>query len=322
MSQTQLSPTSIPRGYVAFKVSHPRSIDGNLNKPEWSAAPWTEDFVDIEGDKKPKPKFRTRAKMLWDDHNLYIAAEMEEPQVSATLTEHDSVIFHDNDFEVFLDPDGDNHLYSELELNALNTTWDLLLVKPYRAGGPPVDGFELKGLQTAVQVDGTLNDPEKGSKGWSTEMAIPWKALEQIAGCPCPPKDGDQWRINFSRVEWHYDVVDGKYVKVPNRSEDNWVWSPQGVVDMHRPEHWGILQFSSEASGDVAVHPHPGLEEKFALCRLWDAERAFRDKHGRWGTIAEIGFGEPGVKLELAGDLFEGRLGDYRIDQSLRFWKK
>ena len=71
-------------------------------------------------------------KMLWDDEALYIAAEIEEPHVWATITEHDAVIFQDPDFEVFLDPDGDNHNYAELELNAKNTTWDLLLTKPAR----------------------------------------------------------------------------------------------------------------------------------------------------------------------------------------------
>ena len=25
--------------------------------------------------------------------------------------------------------------------------------------------------------------------------------------------------------------------------EDNWVWSPQGLVDMHVPERWGVVQF-------------------------------------------------------------------------------
>src|SRR5437762_10018554 len=47
---------------------------------------------------------------------------------------------------------------------------------------------------------------------------------------------GDQWRVNFSRVEWRHEVLDGKYRKIPNLREDNWVWSPQGVIDMHRPE--------------------------------------------------------------------------------------
>ena len=122
-----LAPFPHPKGYVCHRATSPITIDGDLADAEWAAAPWTDAFVDIEGDKKPKPRFRTRVKMLWDDEALYIAAELEEPHVWATLTEHDAVIFHDNDFEVFLDPDGDNHLYGELELNALNTTWDLLL---------------------------------------------------------------------------------------------------------------------------------------------------------------------------------------------------
>ena len=42
--------------------------------------------------------------MLWDDQYLYIAAELQEPDEKATLTKHDSVIFHDNDFEVFIKP--------------------------------------------------------------------------------------------------------------------------------------------------------------------------------------------------------------------------
>src|SRR5262249_16446424 len=120
-----------PLAYVCYRAEKPIKIDGKLDDPAWDAAPWSDDFVDIEGDAKPKPRWKTRMKMLWDDECLYIAAEMEEPHLWATLTEHDSVIFRDNDFEVFLDPDGDNHNYAELELNALNTTWDLLLTKPY-----------------------------------------------------------------------------------------------------------------------------------------------------------------------------------------------
>ena len=52
-----------------------------------------------------------------------------------TLTERDSIIFHDNDFEVFVDSDSDNHQYYEIEISALNTVWDLRLVTPYRFGG-------------------------------------------------------------------------------------------------------------------------------------------------------------------------------------------
>jgi hypothetical protein len=34
--------------------------------------------------------------MLWDDQFFYVAAELAEPHVWATLDIHDSVIFHDN----------------------------------------------------------------------------------------------------------------------------------------------------------------------------------------------------------------------------------
>jgi len=183
-------------------------------------------------------------KMFWNEHGLWIGAEMEEPHLWATLTEHDSVIFHENDFEVFLDPDDDGELYLELEINALNTTWDLLLTKAYKKQGKPLDSFEVKGLQTAVSLRGTLNDPSDTDDGWSVEILLPWRSLREISNCPVPPNPGDRWRINFSRVQWHRTVEGGSYVKVPGRPEENWVWSPQGEIDMHVPENWGYLEFA------------------------------------------------------------------------------
>ena len=234
----------MPLTYRCPRTATPPKLTGAIDDPVWLAAPWTEDFVDIEGDAKPKPRHRTRAKMLWDDECLYIAAELEEPHVWATLTERDSVIFHDNDFEVFIDPDGDAKSYFELEVNALNTVWDLWLEIPYRDGGQADSAWSIHGLRTAVHIKGTLNDPSNIDEGWSVEIAIPWKALEDKAGMPCPPRVGDTWRINFSRVQWQTTTEEGRYVKVPNTPEDNWVWSPQAVIDMHQPEMWGFLEFA------------------------------------------------------------------------------
>src|SRR5215211_2068578 len=179
-----------PKGYICYRAPSAVRVDGKLDDDAWKAAPWTDAFVDIEGDRQPKPTFRTRVKMLWDDDNLYIAAELEEPHVWGTLKEHDAVIFHDNDFEVFLDPDGDNHLYGELEVNALNTTWDLLLTKPYKDGGHAVHAWEITGLRTAVKLDGTLNDPRDTDKGWTVEIKWPWKGLYELLNTkvtPLPP---------------------------------------------------------------------------------------------------------------------------------------
>jgi hypothetical protein len=309
----------LPKTYVAARAATPPSLDGRLTDPAWAAAAWTDDFEDIEGDAKPKPRFRTRVKMLWDAKCLYIGAQMEEPHVWGTLTEHDSVIFHDNDFEVFLDPDGDHHRYVELEMNALNTTWDLLLARPYLADGPPIDGFELKGLKTAVHIDGTLNDPKDTDRGWTAEIAIPWTALSQIAGCPCPPRTGDQWRINFSRVQWRHEIVDGQYRKVAGTKEDNWVWSPQGMVDMHRPDRWGILQFA--ATADVKPKPYPGRAEREALMKAWEAQRVYRQKHGKWArTAKQLGL-TSAVTFQTTDSQYQAALGDWRVDHEMRVWR-
>lgn len=277
-----------PNHYVAYRTTAPLLIDGKPDEEDWLAAPWTGDFVDITGEAGMPPRFRTRARMLWDETHFYFAAELEEPQLWATLTERDAVIFHDNDFEIFIDPDGDTHAYYELEFNALATVWDLMLLKPYRDGGPAVDGWDVRDLAVGVHVEGTLNEPGDTDQRWTVEVAIPWRAFNEIGRSGLLPKAGDQWRVNFSRVEWQVDVAEGRYVKkidpetgkhVP---EDNWVWSPQGAVNMHMPERWGYIQLSSVGAGEgtEAFVLDPNERVKWALRQLYYRQRAFFKEHG------------------------------------------
>jgi hypothetical protein len=232
-----------PLTYTCPRAAAPPIIDGRLDDAAWQAAPWTAYFVDIQGASQPNPRFQTRVKMLWDDDYLYIAAELQEPDVWGTLTQHDSVIFHDNDFEVFLNPSGDSRNYFEFEINALNTGWDLFLDKPYREGGKADNSWEIPGLKTAVRVDGTLNHPGDIDRGWTVEIAFPWSAFASRAPVT-RPAPGQEWRINFSRVEWRTRIENGRYVKLPGLREDNWVWSAQGVIDMHIPRYWGRVRFA------------------------------------------------------------------------------
>src|SRR3569623_2020841 len=72
---------SRPEGYVCARAKGAINIDGKLDEAVWAAAPWTHDFQDIEGKAKSVPRFRTRAKMLWDDNYFYVSAEHEKPHV-------------------------------------------------------------------------------------------------------------------------------------------------------------------------------------------------------------------------------------------------
>lgn len=283
----------VPRHYLCQRARTPLAIDGRLDDAAWQDAPWTDTFVDIEGDAKPRPKYKTRAKLLWDDQYLYVAAEIEEPHVWGTLTKHDVVIFQDNDFEVFIDPDGDSHEYYEFEMNALNTGWDLYLPKPYKDGGGADNSWDIPGLRTAVHVRGTLNNPADRDEGWTLEIAFPWKGFSrhsQRRGLA--PREGDQWRLGFSRVEWQVNISGGKYQKVPGTKEDNWIWSPQGIVDMHRPEKWGYLQFTTGTPGTAKFQPDETATARLALHRVYYAQRDFHAAQKRWAaSLEELGLG-------------------------------
>jgi hypothetical protein len=316
-----------PKGYVCYRATTPIQIDGRLDEESWKAAPWTDAFVDIQGDVRPRPRFQTRAKMLWDDTYFYVGALLEEPHVWGALTKHDSVIFQDNDFEIFIDPDGDNQEYYEIEINAINTEWDLFLKKAYRDGGPAIDAWEIPGLKTAVHVSGTLNNATDIDRSWSVEFAIPWKVLAEYAHCPAPPRDGDQWRVNFSRVEWRHEIVNGQYRKVPNTREDNWVWSPQGIVDMHRPERWGYVQFSTAAPGRATFRPDPAGPIRNRLMQIYYAQRAFFEENKRWATtLAELklpnalAIPEHRAKLAPTADGYEAVIDFKRSGGNLETW--
>jgi len=298
VSDLNLPPKPQPKEYICYRTPIPVTIDGIIDEDAWSAAAWTDFFQDIEGSAKPAPGLKTHAKLLWDDTNLYIAAEIEEPHVWATLKQRDTVIFYDNDFEVFIDPDGDTHAYYELEVNALGTAWDLLLLKPYRDGGPPVNGWDIAGLRVGTHINGTLNNPDDTDKGWTVELAIPLAALKECAKDASLPQPGDQWRIDFSRVEWRTVIENGNYRKEINPAtgkpfpEDNWVWSPQGRINMHMPEMWGYLQFSALVAGketDVWI-PDVDFEIKWALRTVYYAEFEYYLKNGTYSSnFAEIG---------------------------------
>lgn len=301
VGQPVMAPDSLlpfaPRTYVCYRTDQPLRIDGRLDEPAWQAAHWSEPFIDIEGPHRPSPPYQTHIKLLWDDTYLYIGADLEEPHLWATLTQRDTIIFYDNDFEVFIDPDGDTHTYYELEINALGTVWDLLLLKPYRDGGPALDAWDIRGLKAAVALDGTLNEPSDIDRGWTVELALPWTVLAEAAPEGRPPRPGEQWRMNFSRVQWPLEVVAGRYQKRRDPAtgrplpESNWVWSPQGVINMHLPERWGYVQFSAIIAGEGTEPFQPAPEEplRWQLRQLYYRQRLFLEQHGRYArTLDEL----------------------------------
>lgn len=278
---------SQPRNYAAQRTVTPIKIDGDIYKKVWEEVPWSQDFVEIRGAdtpataERPTTGTRTRMKMRWDDDFLYIATEMNANEwlLTADFTQRNEPIFQkDSDIEVFLDTDGSNSNYKELEVNARNTVWNLLLDKPYSVGGGEHSGrvakegersyWEVQGQQTAAKVYGSIGKRLPNGK-WTAEIALSHKdSLDRTKGSP--PVVGKYWRINFSRVEKEGTV--------------NWVWSPQmiwtptveryvGQVNMHAPDAWGYVLFTDAgAAAGSQDWVDPAWNLKAAAHQLFYAE--------------------------------------------------
>ena len=202
-----------------------------------------------------------------------------------------------------------------------------MLTKPYRDGGTAIDSWDIQELATGINVRGTLNDARDTDEGWTVELALPWSVLEECAHKPAPPEDGDQWRVNFSRVEWRTEAVDDEYVKVTDPEtgkslpEDNWVWSPQGLINMHYPEMWGFVQFSTAPAGDseVAFVPDRNHRERQTLFEIYYAEREHHGNNGAYtDSLAELGLPEPRrtvllwpPSIAVTPGMFEARIGTH-----------
>jgi hypothetical protein len=289
----------IPKIYNVKKTNSKIVIDGIANEKSWQDANLSDDFIDIEGYKIPSQK--TNVKMLWDDKHLYVYAKLFEDHIWGDITQRDEVIFYNNDFEVFINPNDDVFNYGEIQINALGTEWDLFLNKPYRLGGKADSSWNIYGLKSAVHIDGTLNDSNDIDNFWTVEMAIPLEEIAKLSKKKMRVSVGDVWRINFSRVNWDFDLTNGKYSRKKENGkylpEYNWVWSPQGKINMHIPENWGYLIFNENIIDNHSLKSD--LELEHTLYAI------FREV--KFGYLKYLNNEEEGTYVEFDSEKINGK---------------
>lgn len=260
--------------YTAYRVPGTLALDGRLDAEAWRLAPRSPRFVDlITG----APTIHdTRAAVLWDDTHLHIGFWVEEPFVEATLTERDALLWSENDVEVFI---AGADCYYELEVSPLGTVYEAFFVwedayerrgysrQPEFArtgpGARPWNGvgytthprgqrlgffnWDLEGLATDVHVDGTINDNRDRDRCWCAHIALPWAGMRWLAdgdGRALPPRDGDTWRMDFSRFNTYRAAP-------PAEDSGGWAWSAHGIWDSHIPELFPYIHFSSQLVGSA-----------------------------------------------------------------------
>ncbi|GAF69562.1 unnamed protein product [marine sediment metagenome] len=222
--------------YVVKKAVSPITIDGRLSEPEWEEAALTERFVYyVNGS---ATVLSTQGKMLWDDQYLYVAFICEDPDVWATLKNHDDHLWNEEVAEMFIDPDGDGLNYLELQVNPLGTLMDLLMSKAYSDGGKSDFDWNLNGFTAGIFVDGTLNDINDNDIKWVCEVRLPFENMAFSApAMDFPPKDGDSWRLNLYRYDYGGDDRKDTELSAWNRTDSR---------GFHAPDKFGRIIFSQE----------------------------------------------------------------------------
>jgi len=215
----------IPR-YEVKRATSPIVIDGKPDEKAWAAAGTIELIFPWESQTGAKQK--TIARLLWDDNNLYVSYECEDTDIVAYRTEHDDPTYLDDAVEIFINPlPTQTSVYYGLEMSVRAVLYDYVMLQP---GGHLFKQFDLRGVQLATHIDGTLNMRGDKDHGWSLEAAIPWSNFDGLAARPTP---GTTWLANINR----WDGVE------PNRRMSNWSDPLQPTPNPHVPSRFGQLVF-------------------------------------------------------------------------------
>jgi hypothetical protein len=209
-----------------YKVSRAKkapAIDGVLDDDAWKGAT----SVRLVGSFDGRPGLlRTDARLVYDDTHLYVAFDVEDPDLWGTLRDRDASIYEQEVVEIFLDANADGRTYNELEVSPHNVIFDAYF--PARRQG--MDLSWDSGMKTAVKVRGTLDDPSDRDEGWTVELAIPFNKLAEVPHIP--PQKGDRWRFNLYRLE-HHD----------RRQVEGQAFSPLFIGDFHALPRFAWLTF-------------------------------------------------------------------------------
>jgi hypothetical protein len=224
MAQTPIISSSTR--YEVRRVTVPVVIDGRVDTKEWAAAGAPIEFI-FPWDSQTGAKQKTRARLLWDDRNLYVSYECEDEDIVAQFTNRDDPVYRDDTVEIFLNVRPNQIAgYYGIEINVRGALQDYICADAQYY----IKRFQTEGVKSGIQIDGTLNQRDDKDRGWSLELAIPWENFSDMNRVPQP---GTIFTAELNR----WDGVE------PNRRLSLWVDSKLNWPHPHAPANFGQLVF-------------------------------------------------------------------------------
>lgn len=216
--------------YVVSQTGNKIVVDGNLDEQIWNDG-WRFTLTENEtGLAVNDSAIMTWGMVCCDMENLYIAFICNDPDIWGNYTCRDDYLWKEEVVEIFIDTDDNPENYIEIEVSPSNTLFDSYIVNPQDIDFQETAKFNLRDIQTAVKIDGTLNDRLDRDTKWTVEISIPF--ADMLDGKQVDINTKKEWRINFYRVNRDKGREDSKYA-----------WSPT-LGRFHTPSKFGILKFN------------------------------------------------------------------------------
>lgn len=181
---------------------HPPRIDGKLENPLWEKGAVLDGFTQYEPQEGAEPSEKTIAYLGYDTENLYIAVrafDSKPKSIRACLTQRDKSS-GDDEVTIYLDSFNDKKRAFVFQVNPCGIQTDGIYTEERRRGR----GRGWQEFDTSWDTY-FLSDARIDEKGYTVEMAIPFKSLR------FPAKNPQVWGLQIKRgikrkneeIYWH-----------------------------------------------------------------------------------------------------------------------
>lgn len=256
---------SVPQLQVArIKEGLRVRLDGKLSEYAWDGAADTTLFVNVtNGKPAPESPVQGSAKLIWDETALYLGVTVKEQNVVGGFDkkQKDPHLWTKDCVEIMVDPDGDgdNKDYYEIQVNPQNLVFDSFFDdynKPRTEPDGPFGHQDWSSkLESAVQVQGTLDNPKDKDEGYTMEIKLPWSSFDKAK--KVPPEPGSKWRMNIyamkdnNGVAWSPILGQGNFHKASRFGRVEWVLQPAATEAVAKTDEKKPADTTKPASATV-----------------------------------------------------------------------
>lgn len=217
-----------PAVYSVKKLKQPMKIDADWNKSQWKKV--KEIAITNYMGKVPDFQPVAKAKMMYDDGNLYLIFHVDDRYVRLQTSSFNGKVFEDACVEFFFSPDSNLPLsYFNLEMNAGGKA---LMEYHHDSKTTRLTAEDFEKVEIAHSMPEKLDHEITEPVTWTVEYRLPLAMLKKFSNVSQPAK-GTVWKANFFKTS----------SKNSNPHYITWSFVDNKTPQFHLPQYFGTLNF-------------------------------------------------------------------------------